>query len=401
MKTRRNFSLQDFAPKATKDAKPVQVVQNEKVVRPQTVSTTAETIIVDPSGSVDLNRIDRHVTALFQDMEERQRQQMSSLVALMCAEHATVEEYVMAESYRMRLDADIDVLEKQLKFFPEYVEKSKPLLEKYRELMPNGTRRTLGDEHSVVDAQDHQMFQDVVFEFIRIASQFSPHIKVVSNNIAVQNCSCGGIPYIVDSTSICPQCSKETKLREGTLTFAKGARSDPGRGETFGEYFDEAQGRRKKPIPPSVYQAIETHRKTYSIQGQLTKSDILRILKKNKMSDYYKSINLIMHVLNGTPLPDIQKYRQRCLERHALIEQEYTEIRREEGRNNFLYAWFVLKVCLFLEGYPIREDEFISLTTRDATIEHNRIMINICNRIRERQKTDATIIGNWDFKGFH
>jgi rubredoxin len=219
------------------------------------------------------------------------------------------------------------------------------------------------------------------------------------NNISIENCQCGGTPYVIDDTAICPDCRKETKLRESSLDSSKG-RSDYYRSETFEEYFDEAQGRRKKPIPPEVYQTISSHCSKHNIQeATLTKNDVLRILKQYKLSDYYKSINLICHVLLGTPLPEIQEYRQRCLERHRLIEEEYMEMRQSENRSNFLYAWYVLRACLHMEGYNAKSEDFITLTTREAAIEHNKFMIKICERIRKKQQTDSSIKGNWNFEG--
>jgi hypothetical protein len=73
------------------------------------------------------------------------------------------------------------------------------------------------------------------------------------------------------------------------------------------------------------------------------------------------------------------------------------EIRTEQGRNNFLNVYFVIRACIQMEGQPLDPDDFIVLTTVEALKDHNRIMHIICDRIKERQKGDKSIKGSWDF----
>lgn len=408
MATKKAYSLADFArnkpasPQLDALKTPIGVSSWTPPPKPPQVKATSkyDTIVVDLDTIVDLQRVDRHVTSLFEELAGQLQTKSTQYVDLMAADFETMEEEVLAETHKMSLSEDIEMLSAKLKDYPMYFQDAKPLLEKYKELMPDKSKRVVGEDDTGIPIRDYDVFQYVVREFIRIAMKFSPQIKLVMHNISIENCVCGGVPYVVDNTSICPLCQKEIKLKEGTLGNSKGGRSDYYRSETFEEYFDEAQGRRKKPIPPEVYQTITSHCAKYKIDEKtLSKSDVFRILKHYKLSDFYKSINLICHVLLETPLPAIQEYRQRCLERHRLIEQEYMELRESENRSNFLYAWYVLRACLHMEGYEAKREDFITLTTREAALEHNRFMIRICERIREKQKNDSTIKGNWQFDG--
>lgn len=393
MATKKVYSLADFA-------------RNKPKTEPKKVNTTLvtnskhDTIIIDLATIVDLDRVDRHVLNVFDEISKKLEQKFDEYLNLSVLQFETVEEEVLAETHKMSLEEDMTQLKSQLKDYPIYFKEAQPLLEQYKQLVPDKSKRVVGENDTNIPIENYAVFQYVIHEFIRIAMRFSPQIKLVMHNIAVENCSCGGTPYVVDNSSFCPLCEKETKLKEGSLNSSKSGRSDYYRSETFEEYFDEAQGRRKKPIPPEVYQTVTNHCAKYKIEEKsLSKSDIYRILKQYKLSDYYKSINLICHVLIGTTLPQIQEYKQRCIERHKLIEQEYMELRESENRSNFLYAWYVLRACLHMEGYESNREDFIMLTTREAALEHNKFMVKICERIREKQKSDSSIKGNWNFEG--
>ena len=406
MATKKVYSLSDFSRKKSEEhvvqtpGIQLSASQTARIQAPVKTNSKHETIIVDLNTVVDLSRIDRHVTGIFQELANSLQNKNNELYKLASYDYDSVEEGIVAESHKMRLSEEIDLLKAKLKDYPTYFKEATPLLQKYKELCPDTSKRVVGGEETSIPIEHYDIFQYVVTEFVRIASRFSSQIKVVMNNISVENCQCGGTPYVVDDIATCPDCRKETKLRESSLDSAKCGKSDYYRSETFEEYFDEAQGRRKKPIPPEVYQTISNHCVKHNIQeSSLTKSDVLRILKLYKFSDFYKSINLICNVLLGSPLPEIQEYRQRCLERHRLIEEEYMEMRNSENRSNFLYAWYVLRACLHMEGFNARSEDFITLTTREAAIEHNKFMIKICERIRKKQETDSSIKGNWNFDG--
>jgi hypothetical protein len=265
-------------------------------------------------------------------------------------------------------------------------------------LAPPVAKRVVGATDMSIPQQNYDEFQVVISEFISLAMRFTEDINIVTHHVNVKQCKCGAT--VNADVSRCPECGKDFHSKEAINFTSESHKEDYYRSETFEEYFDECQGRRKKPIPPEVYQTITEHCKRQNIkESNLTKSDILRILKKYKLSEYYKSINLIANVIIGTPLPEIEEYRHRCIERHTLMEREYMELREAERRNNFLYSWFVLQACLMMEGYDAKEEYFISLTTVDAVKNHNKFMIKICDRIREKQKTDSSIKGNWNFTG--
>jgi hypothetical protein len=371
----------------------VQIVEKKPAV--QKLATTTGVITVDFGTTVDLKRIDRHVKSMFSEIISKVKSKEEELYDLVKATVSGIEEQVMIEYQKIAIKEEIELLSSKAQSFEYYFDYSKVLLEQYSELVPDLDNRVIGEQKMMVNDEKLDDFQLIVSEFVSLAMQFTEQIKLVSQTIGTEKCHCGGI--IMGGTSHCSTCGADLRQKDAGKNQT-GVKCEYYRAETFEEYIDECQGRRKKPIPPEVYETIMKHCARMDIKEQsLTKADILRILKKYKMSDYYKSINLIAHVLIQTALPDIQRFRTALMERHHLIEKEYFEIRDSEGRSNFLYAWFVLRACLSMEGYDANPDDFVSLTTRDAALDHNKFMTRICDRIRQKQKLDSSIKGNWKF----
>lgn len=396
MSTKKVYSLADFA---TSKPKPKVEPSSQKITEPSSRQKgIPEYINIDLEGVPDFDLVDKHIRSIYQGFDSSLSEKERQLESLLKQNTSNMEEMVLLEMHTEYLVEEISKLKVKLDSFDEYFVYAEHLLEKYRILAPPVRNRVVGAAEMSIPQRNYSEFQIIISEFLNLAMRFTEDIRIVTQHVNVRNCKCGASASV--NAVSCPECGKDFHSKEAINFTGETHKEDYYRSETFEEYFDECQGRRKKPIPPEVYQTIMEHCKRQNIkESELTKSDILRILKKYKLSDYYKSINLISNVLIGTALPDIQEYRQRCIERHSLIEKEYMSLRDTENRNNFLYSWFVLQVCLTLEGYDAKSEYFISLTTVDALKNHNKFMIKICDNIRERQKTDPSIKGNWVFTG--
>jgi hypothetical protein len=396
MATKKTYGLSNFGTVRKTDS----FANNAPPVRAKStpVPKQNDTISVDLDGIPDLERVDKHIRSIFESLEEQIETKREAMYTLSAQKYETAEETVLARLHRKQLETEETVLGGKLAQFDEYFDYGTILLDTFRKLVPPVENRVVGSAEQSVPQDNYREFQAVITEFLRLAMRFTENIYITSQHVNVGKCKCG--TTIMMGIAKCPACGHEFGAKEAINFTVGGGKSEYYRSDTFEDYFDECQGRRKKPIPPEVYQTITSHCERHTIcETELTKGDILRILKKYKLIDFYKSINLISHVLIGSPLPEIQSYRQNCLKRHELIEKEYMELRESEGRNNFLYAWFVLQACLTMEGYDAKAEYFISLTTPDAAREHNRFMKKICDRIKEKQKHDPTIKGNWDFDG--
>lgn len=357
----------------------------------------ADVITVDFTRIVDLNHIDAHIRDVFNNKKDafvKKQQALSSISNLV---PASTREEVLNERYLESLMIEVKKLETELDAFTPYFELAPQFLDLYKELLPENCTRMVGENDIVIESSNEKSFVTIVMQFVELAMRYTAKIKVVNKSATIDRCSCGGSTVIVDGTIFCSSCSSKVKTKEyGSSGSSSG--SEYHRLETFEDGLDHIQGRSKKPIPTQVYEAISRYCDSYRVSEEsLTKEEIISILKKDKLSEYYKSINLIRSTIQGRKLPSYEHIRSLLLERHRMIESEYIQIREEQGRNNFLNVYFVIRACIQMEGQPLNPDDFIVLTTVEALKDHNRIMHIICNKIKEKQLVDKTIKGNWDF----
>lgn len=390
------FSLTDFGSKKGSDEAKVPV----KKPAASNADVVSGMIIVDPTKDIDIDRIHEHVMRLYDKVCDEIKVAEQELRKLQKVVFTSIEERVMSESKILALELKIRQLEDEADKYEDYEEEAIRLIAEYLKMIPADRERVVGTEEVIIDSSLYSDFRCVVSEFISLAQQFATDIYIISQQTNVDKCrKCHGNQVLVGSKIHCSACGHVTNLKEGSGS-ANTVKNEYYRADTFEEHMAQYQGRQRKPIPPEVFQKIADHCKANGLEvAKLTKPQIFRILKKYKLSEYYNSLNSIAHSLTEAPLPDIRKYEKALLERHRLIEQEYMLIRDEEGRSNFLYGWYVLRAFLMMEGCKVNKEDFLTLTTRDALVDHDKLMIQLCARIRERQLTDSNIKGNWVFKG--
>lgn len=388
--------LSSFAKSGSKPI-PTGVVPDNKSKPKKKGLNNTDVITVDFTTIVDLNRIDAHVRNIFEikkkTLESKQQTLMSSGETL---ENQDSED-VLYTRYLASLFDEIEKLESEILAFDEYFNIAPQFLELYESLLPSNRTKTVGENDIVVDFAHEKPFLSIVTQFIELAMRYTAKIKVVNKTFTVEKCTCGGSTMMVDGTIFCVSCGIKVKSQDQHNGYQSSG-SEYHRLETFEDGLDHICGHSRKPIPPHVYESITKHCELFGVSEEnLTKQEIIGILRKAKLSEFYKSINLIRHTIQDRKLPCYDHIRSVLLERHRLIENEYMEIRTQQGRNNFLNVYFVIRACIQMEGQPLDPDDFIVLTTVEALKDHNRIMHIICDRIKERQKGDKSIKGSWDF----
>lgn len=390
------FSLSDFGKKQEKQP---QIVQVKKTTGKKTDRNNG-LIFVDPMKEIDIEHIHKHVMSLYEDILNQIQSVDDTLIKLQLQTAETIEEKIIAESRIATLELKLNQLTFEAQRYQGYEEEAESLMDQYARIVPSSRMRVVGTEEVVVDSELYNEFRIVTSEFINLAQRYTTNIQIISQQTNVEKCKkCHGNQVLVGTKIHCSSCGALSSLKEGSGS-ANSIKNEYYRSETFEEHMAQYQGRQKKPIPPEVFQKIVEHCDTNHIDpSTLTKPQILRILKRYKMSEHYNAVNSIAHSLTGAPLPNIRHLERKLLERHRLLEQEYVFIRDEEGRSNFLYGWYVLRAFLMMEGYPSHKDDFLALTTRDALVDHDKVMTLLCERIRDKQKTDSSIEGNWQFGG--
>lgn len=385
----KRLNLSDFGtvkPKENFIYKPVKKINEEKPKK----RSDNDFIEVDFESSIDIKMIDHHIREILHNLEKRYDEKIEELNSIEEYDDMTEEEIMIMELDSHRIMEELEQMQAEIDNFQDYVQTADQILNIYE----NYLQSLFGNNDINITVKMLAM------EFINLAMKFTDKIKIVTNYTSVKKCSCGDVMVTAGKQYMCPTCDAQIDIKI-EKNSSGGSKYEYYRSENFEEYFEEYQGRRKTVIPPEVYEKIFTHCNKLSIEPKtLKKKDLLRIMKKYKLSEYYKSINLVSHVVCGTPLPDIQEYKQRFMERHRLVEQEYFKLRDEEGRNNFMSAWFVLKAFLTMEDYHFESDDYLQLA-EDALNRQNKFMAKICKNIKERQLTDKSITGNWDFVPIH
>jgi hypothetical protein len=389
--------LSSFSTKDPKNSEEQNLSAPVEKSKRKNILNAGDVITVDLGTIVDLKRIDAHIRDIFNVKKHTFDQKQEALSSGVDLVPLDSREEVLNIRYLQSLMTEVEKLEEELSSFENYFNLAPQFLEMYSELLPENCNRVVGENDIVVKPDFEKSFITIVMQFVELAMRYTPKIKIINKSTTIDRCSCGGNTVIVDGTVFCISCSSKVKTKEYGASGASTG-SEYHRLETFEDGLDYIQGRSKKPVPTQVYEAISHYCEMYSVnEEQLTKDEIISILKKSKLSEFYKSINLIRFTIQGRKLPSYEHIRATLLERHRLIEGEYIQIREEQGRNNFLNVYFVIRACIQMEGQPLNPDDFIVLTTVDALKDHNRIMHIICGRIKERQKDDKTIKGRWDF----
>lgn len=392
----RTVSLSSLAKGRIVETK-VEEDQTLKVPKKKNVIDQNEVIAVDLDGIVDLERIHSHVESIFGSKMKEMRQKKDLLKKLSQLKTETAQEAQINASSFDAISKDFIALRDEVISFENYFKLATYYLEIYKKFIPENNTRSVGENNITIDPENADTFSAIVTEFLQLAMKFTTSVKIVNKSVSIDKCDCGGSPVVLDGVPYCSSCNQRIKTKDAS-TSSTSSGSQYYRSDTMNEAMDEVQGRRKEPIPPIVYDAISAFCTTLDFSEEnLSREEIIDILRKAKLNDYYKSVNLIRHVIQGRRLICFEHLRSKLIERHRLTETEFIAIRDEEGRSNFLNVYFTLRAFLQMEDFPIDPEDFPTLVTTDALKEQNRIMHILCARIREKQRNDDSIRGNWNF----
>lgn len=394
------FSLADFASKTTKKKPKSKKSQYTQPVKAPNHSDDVKIIHIDPMKDVDIIRIHELVLKAYDAIEFEIQKTSQLLDELQKIDIDSIEDQVFTENKLLSAQLKLDQLNAEADQFVDYEDKARELIGQYYELVPEVRQRVVGTQSVVIESSLYSPFRSIVSEFVNLAQCFATNLKIVYDQANVDLCrKCNGSQTMIDSKLHCMSCGKVTNLKESSGS-SDSTKNQYYRLETFVEHMAQYQGRQKKPIPPEVFQKIIAHCKSHRLTvGELSKSHIYRIMKEHRMNEYYNSLNSIAHSLTKAPLPDIRHLEKALIKRHRLVEEEWKLVRSTEKKTHFLYGWYVLRAFLTMEKEKFREEDFLVMSGRNALVETDKLMITICERIRERQKSDHTIKGNWNFSG--
>jgi hypothetical protein len=123
-------------------------------------------------------------------------------------------------------------------------------------------------------------------------------------------------------------------------------------------------------IPVRILDRIRAEANQYNafdIKKQLTRVDLVRIMKDLHLGAWYKHLNKIYYLLTDKMPADISAYVPNVIRRGVLLNEIYADIKSRD-RSNFLHGLHLLWLFLKNEGCEPNMEDFVLLKSRDVEL---------------------------------
>jgi hypothetical protein len=155
------------------------------------------------------------------------------------------------------------------------------------------------------------------------------------------------------------------------------------RGNHFGEWLNQVQGKETTEIPEEVYDAIllEIKKEKVTNMATLTKQKIKAILKRLKINKFYEHATLIITRINGIPPPHFPpELEDKLRQMFCQIQAPFLK-HAPAKRKNFLSYSYCLRKMVQLLDQDQYIDSFSLLKARDKLQVQDEIWKKICQEI--------------------
>ena len=250
--------------------------------------------------------------------------------------------------------------------------------------------------------------QEIIYKYIDKIKNYNniveyPYIKnephATSNTIYNQKCSRCDSTDLTESIEftgviICLECGTQ----ETTMNLASSIRlnhNDSKRVNICAKYsydkkshflncINQYQGKHKTGIDSEIISLIEVELEKYNLidhakktkrakYRNVTKEHIFLFIKELKLTKCYGDINLIYHVITGTPLNDISHLTEKLLQDFdQFVQMHYKLFPCDSERKNFNYQHLLYQLLL-RHKYNCNANEFNFLKTIDRKYYHDEI----------------------------
>lgn len=216
--------------------------------------------------------------------------------------------------------------------------------------------------------------------------------KMVSSS---QCSECHGVNTQVhdeaNGITICSRCSacidepslqampayKTPRTSRSTMTLYK-------RINHFNDWISQFQAKECLSVPDDVYHSIVEEIKRRGIMRRLTCIELRKILRKLGHNKFYEHVPRIMHRIQGTPPPKLDRTTEERLRSMFRMIQEPFMKHSPPNRKNFLSYSFVLRKFVTLLGRRDLEDKFPLLKSRMKLYQQDIVWRNICKDLNWR-----------------
>ncbi len=206
--------------------------------------------------------------------------------------------------------------------------------------------------------------------------------------------NCNEKEFITNSeqnTEICKSCGIQTEKKDICLSYKELSRINTSvkykyeRHIHFKDAMNQFQGKQNVTILPIVYKDLEEQITINRInRKELTREQIILLLKVSGHSKHYEDVSLLYNKLTGKPIDDISHLEDKLLDDFEQVSETYDLLFKCNGtfeRKSFINTHYILYQLLLKHKYPCSKNNFNILKTLDRKAFHDDIVQKICEHL--------------------
>lgn len=337
----------------------------------------------------DILKIDKQIradlTAKTNDTLEDKKEKMRQ-IDMILSKFDTIVQYkdlTVLKEERDKYQKDIDTIYNEELLY--YIKETSNLIEKYKDLLNQTVAISFVKTKPTKISKTDQEKQELVSEFLKIASNYIYMEKCTDNKIS-SKCSCGSNDFILsEHNKTCMGCGEETDIITAS-TYSDINRINVSIKYTYDKklHFTDTmyqyQGKQNTIVNKDVYDTLERSFEACGLLSNskvkcdryknITKDNIFMCLKENNFSKHYINVTLIYCNMTGKRAPDISHLEDKLLSDYSRVMEVYNIVKDEERKSSLNSNYILLELLLF-NGEKCDRDDFSILKTVDRLGYHN------------------------------
>lgn len=270
-----------------------------------------------------------------------------------------------------------------------YLQESVFLLDKYVDMLRKPIKISFMGKKKKINNEPKRK---IVVSYLKVARKYSgedlffgPDEK---DDMLCENCGKSDLEGIDERVFICMNCGAQKEYLYNSSSYNDIDRVNTSstykydRKTHFKDKIYQYQGKQNSTIKPKVYEdIIEQCKLNRLLDGdentpklerfrRVTKTHVHNFLRQTDHTKHYEDTTLIHHNLTGQPTPDISMHEKDLIDDHDKLLKVYPMV-KEEDRQNFLNADYILLELLIKRKIPCDENDFNTLKTDDRLSYHN------------------------------
>lgn len=329
--------------------------------------------------TTDIDELHRYVVGTFAEKEST-IPDLEAKIAMLRDSIRTQPMYIvdlnMAKDEIRELRDEIERVRSK-RAYHEYVERSSPILEKWKELASRrgyfafGTVQTFSPEKLAL-----------IRTYIQLASEYAPLDLTVRPSTDSKTCPYCREPFDEqDNNLYCESCNVYQSQFSHDAEFSDLSRINGSNNnnyvnrETFIKTLAAYQGKQRMDIPHSLTADFDKYCDLNKISvADMTYDRARPIFKSIGYSAYFDDINLFLSIHpdvdHGTP--DISEHEDEIVTDYDRFTQKYAEL-KGDARNSALNAWYLLYILMVRRKIPCDRRDLKMPDTKSIRVSNDNI----------------------------